>query len=894
MIRRGVVLVLLSCVALATAPLSAGAAQGAPDIDALRSARGPFDSAIPKPELVLGFYPGADFRLADWPTILDYLRQLDAASDRIELRDIGVSAEGQPLVVALISDPANLRDAERYRSISERLARARDLSDADAQALAVEGKAIVWIDSGLHATEVAHGQHAPELAYMLAAGHSDELQRMLRDVIVVLMPNMNPDGLNIVVDWYNQNLGTPFETAGLPVLYQKYSGHDNNRDWYMITQPETQAVAKQLYEVWYPQIVYNHHQTAPFPARIFVPPFADPSNPNIPPLVLRGIARVGNAITTRLESEGKAGAVSRLGFTAWWNGGMRTAPYFHNMVGILTETALFRYATPNFYPPNSLPDSFRDGASTRDPSINYPMPWPGGWWRLRDAVEYMLTASFATIDVGSRYREDWLLNIYRMGRDAVRRGATGSPAAWVIGPEQHDAGSAVELVNVLRRGGVEVNVADAPFEADGSAYPAGSFVVPAAQAFASYAADLLEPQNYPDRRLYPDGPPDPPYDIAGWTLPFQMGVDVDRIVAPFEASMERIDVPVTVPGRLEGQGSTYVLDPRSNASARAVNELLAAGHEVYRSSAPVDAGGVRLGPGALIVPDGPGVAARLAQLAEDNGLVIRSIARRPRGEGWLLRAPRVGLYEPWVASMDAGWTRFVLEGHGFGYDVLRDPQVRKGKLNDAYDVILLPSAGAEALIDGQRPGNMPAAYTGGLGDAGITALRRFVEAGGTLVTFDAAGALAIDRLGVPVSNPISALEREEFYCPGSLLRINVDNTHPVAFGMPSEATAVFVRSSGYEVVAKDGVGESSRTDVGDGESPVRVIASYAEGDLLESGWILGEEHLRGLGAAVEVPMGSGRIIMLGFRTHFRAQPHETFKLLFNSIFYGAAEAVSLP
>ena len=435
MIRRGVVLVLLSCVALATAPLSAGAAQGAPDIDALRSARGPFDPAIPKPESVLGFYPGADFRLADWPTILDYLRQLDAASDRIELRDIGVSAEGQPLVVALISDPANLRDAERYRSISERLARARDLSDADAQALAVESKAIVWIDSGLHATEVAHGQHAPELAYMLAAGHSDELQRMLRDVIVVLMPNMNPDGLNIVVDWYNQNLGTPFETAGLPVLYQKYSGHDNNRDWYMITQPRDagrcEAALRGLVS----------------PDRLQPPPNRSVSGADLRAAVRRpeqsehptaGAARhcprrQRDHHSPRVGGQGPA-RCRGLGFTAWWNGGMRTAPYFHNMVGILTETALFRYATPNFYPPNSLPDSFRDGASTRDPSINYPMPWPGGWWRLRDAVEYMLTASFATIDVGSRYREDWLLNIYRMGRDAVRRGATGSPAAWVIGP----------------------------------------------------------------------------------------------------------------------------------------------------------------------------------------------------------------------------------------------------------------------------------------------------------------------------------------------------------------------------------------------------------------------------------------------------------------------------
>ncbi len=880
-LRPGRALAVLATAVLGIAlPAAVQSAQLNSNIDALRAARGPFDASIPLPDSVLGFHPGADFQLADWPSILAYLRQLDQASDRMVLEQIGQSAEGQPLVLAIISSPENLARRDRYREIAERLARAEGLDEAAAEQLAQEGKAIVWVDSGLHATEVAHGQHAPEFAYMMVAGESAELQRMRDDVILLLMPNMNPDGLNIVANWYRQNLGTPYETARLPVLYQKYVGHDNNRDWYMITQPETRAVARQLYEVWYPQIVYNHHQSAPFPARIFVPPFDDPANPNIPPLVLRGIARVGTAITTRLESEGKTGAVSRLGFTAWWNGGMRTAPYFHNMVGILTETALFRYATPRFYPPDELPAEFRDGTSSREPSMKYPMPWPGGWWRLRDPVEYMLTASFGTVDVGSRYRHDWLMNIWRMGRAGIEAGAAGNPAGWVIAPQQHDAAAVAELVNVLGRGGIEVSVADEEFEADGRRYPAGTYVVSSAQAFRNYAVDLLEPQRYPDRRLYPGGPADPPYDMAGWTLPFQMGVRVDRIEAPFDAPSEPVAEPVRAEGRVIGSGNTFVLDPRSNNTASAINRLLAAGSEVYWSQSPVTVGDTALPAGTVLVSGESGIEARLAQIAEEEGVVIRAASRAPRGEGWQLRTPRIGLYEPWVASMDAGWTRFLLERYGFDYSVVRDPTMRKGDLIQEFDAIILPSTSVRALAEGHRAGTMPARYTGGLSDSGVQALRRFVDDAGTLIALDASSALLIERFDLPISDALSDLGRDEFFCPGSLLRLQVDNTRPIGFGMPSEATAFFVNSRGFELE--------------EGETGVRIIASYPDAELLESGWILGEEHLRSRVAVAEVPQGAGRIVLLGFRVQFRAQPHETFKLLFNSLFYAAAQPVVLP
>ena len=846
----------------------------------LRQRRGPFLAEVPRPESVLGFAPGTDFRLADWPAILAYLEALDGASDRIVLERIGESAEGQPLVLAIISSPENLRERERYRRIARRLALAEQVAEADARRLAREGKAVVWIDSGLHATEVAHGQHAPELAWIMVASENPEIRRIREEVILLLMPNMNPDGLNIVARWYRDNLGTPFETAPLPVLYHKYVGHDNNRDWYMLTQPETRAVTRQLYREWFPQIVYNHHQSAPFPARIFVPPFDEPANPNIPPLVLRGITRVGNAISTRLEAEGKAGAVSRLGFTAWWNGGMRTVPYFHNMVGILTETALYRYATPRFYAPDELPDTFRDGTSTREPSMKYPLPWPGGWWRLRDPIEYMLTASIATLDVAARDRQEWLLNIWRMGHEEIERGRAGHPAAWLLPPGQRDPGATARLLELLQRGGLRVERAVTEFTVDDRLYEAGTFVVPAAQAFRRYAVDLLEPQRYPDRRLYPGGPPQPPYDLAGWTLPLQMGVRVDRAEAPFEAATEPLSERWRPQGAVVGRGSSYVIDPRPNASIRAATRLLEGGATVYRLAEAVDADGERYPPGALVVPGEPGTAGRLSAIAEQEGLRVRAVSRRPRGRAWRLRMPRVAVYEPWVANIDAGWTRFLLEQYGFPYRVLRDARVRKGGLRAEFDVIVLPSAGLRALVQGHPAGRMPAAYVGGLGDRGVEALERFVRAGGTLVALDAAAALPIERFALPVENVLADVPQKEFFCPGSLLRIGVDTSHPVAYGLPEEATAFFVRSPAFAVAEEAG-------------EAVATVASYPDGGLLESGWILGEEKLRGRGAVLEVPHGRGRVLLLGFRVQFRAQPHETFKLLFNSLLYAAASAEEL-
>ncbi|MBI4512903.1 MAG: peptidase M14 [Gemmatimonadetes bacterium] len=837
----------------------------------------------PHPASVFGFEPGADHKLADYSAILEYFRALDAASARVREEEIGRSVLGRPLILAVISSEENLRQIERWRSISERLARAVGLSDEEARRLAGEGRAVVWIDGGLHATEVAGAQHTPLLAYTVATDTSQAMQRVRENVVLLLMPVMNPDGLDIVAEWYRRNLGTPYETADLPWLYHHYVGHDNNRDWYMITQPETEAVARILYHEWYPQIVYNHHQTGPFPARIFVPPFAEPVSPHIPPLVIRGVNLVGSAMANRFAREGKPGVVSRVVYNAWWNGGMRTAPYFHNMIGILTETALYEYATPRYYTPDSLPPTFRSAPtlSTVQPSTFYPDPWKGGWWRLRDAVDYMMTGSHALLEIAAARKDDWLYGIYQMGREAIEKGRAGNPFAYVIAPgEQWDAGEAVQLVNVLRRGGVEVHRATEPFQAGGREYPSGSYVVYAAQAFRPHVLDLLERQVYPDRRLYPGGPREPPYDIAGWTLPIQMGVAMRRVEEPFVARSEAVDVARVEPGQVVGHaGYGYLLSHRPNTSVLAVNRLLKDGERVGLAAAGFEAAGERFDAGTIVIRNGGRrTRQRIEALARDQGLEFVALARPPGVRVDDLRLPRVGLYGSWVANMDEGWTRWILDRYEFPFDRLRDTDLRRGNLH-RYDAIILASQDPFRILGGHTPGTMPPEYVGGLGPEGAAALKRYVQAGGSLVALDSAADFAIAQFGLPVENSAARVPRDSFYIPGSLVALRLNTAHALAYGMPDSAAAFFVESRAFKLVKPAG-GETGRA-----QGPqVEVVARYGDGDPLLSGWAVGaERYLAGNPAVVRVPLGKGSVVLIGFRAQFRGQPRATFKLLFNAL-----------
>jgi hypothetical protein len=765
-------------------------------------------TTLPTPAAIFGFEPGTDRKLADYDQIVRYFKALDAATDRVKLFEIGKTAEGREMILSAISSEANMARLDRYREIARRLADSRGLTDEQARALAQEGRTIVWLDMGLHATEVAHAQVSAEVALMIAGGETDELRRLRDNAIVLLMPVMNPDGLDIVTKWYRSNVGTPFETSPLPVLYQKHAGHDNNRDWFMQNLPETRNVTRQLYQEWFPQILYNHHQSGQTSPRIWTPPMDDPVNPNMHPLVNRGISLLGVGIMQRLEQEGKRGAQGYSTYSNWWNGGMRSTPCFHNVVGILTETASGRYATPVEMSETQLPARLGSGENAMEPSTWNPSPWKGGRWRIRDQMDYMVTATMAVMRLAADYREDWLYNRYQMARDQIAAGRRGKPYAYVIPAGQRDWPTAVRMAEILYLGAVELHRAPAAFTAGGSSYPAGSLVVLMAQPHRGYAKDLLEPQRHPDRRDGPNGPPKRPYDMAGWTLPYQMGVRADMIPDAFDARLERV------------------------TDFAAITKEAAA--------APASAG---------------------------TPLSVTERVRELTAAG---RAPRVGLYKSWVASMDEGWARFVLEQFSVPYQSVRDKDVRAGNLRARFDAIVLPDQSAKEIIEGHAAGTMPAEYVGGIGVEGVASLKAFVESGGTLIAIDGATDVAIQQFGLPVRNAIEGVRNTEFYCPGSLLRLSVDTSNPLMTGVSDGQAAFFVNGRAFEVEA--GAGDR-----------VRVPARYAAKDLLMSGWINGESKIAGKAAVVEASLGRGKVVLVGFGPYFRGQPHGTFRILFNPI-----------
>ena len=825
---------------------------------------------VPHPSDIFGFMPGDDYKLATYDQMLEYYQALDEASPRVMMREIGTSVLGEPLLLLFISSRSNLRRLDRWRETSEKLARAR-ISDAEARELADEGKAIIWIDGGLHATEVAGAQMTPLLAYRVATEESPEMKHIRENTILLLMPVMNPDGLDIIANWYEHTVGGPFEATRPPWLYHFYVGHDNNRDWFMNNMPESKAVTEVLYNEWYPQIVYNHHQTSPANTRIFIPPFSNPLNPRIHPGVVTGVNIVGTTMANRFAMKKMPGVVSGITFSMWWNGGMRTVPYFHNMIGILTEVA---HATPSprYYAPDSMPSTVAGGLSAEGTNIWYADPWEGGESRFSDPVRYMITASMAGLRLAADMRSHWLYNIYLMGRDAIEDSTNHVPKAYIIPARQWNQGEERSLVNILRIGGIEiVQSADSIHHEDHSFAP-GSFFIDASQAFRPYLLDLMEKQEYPDGRSTP-------YDLAGWTLPEQMGVDVVRIMSD---SFTVSGIPVTAPlpyapGSVSGTGNVYTYSHNPNQSIAVTNRLLAADHSV----GIITDSSSQYAPGTFVVTtDNPDA---LEAEAISSGISFEAV------DGEMLATEslspsKVGLYKTWVANMDEGWTRWLLGTYDFDVDSLHDADIQAGNL-EHYDTIILPDQNPSSLLNGHREGFMPPEYVGGLGLEGSLQLQRYVEGGGTLVALDRASDFVINLFGLPVENVVDGVSSNSFFIPGSLIQINVDTTHPLAHGMEPKAAAYFVRSRAFRTIERSGMGEGGQMELTPSPPPpVSVIATYAEDDILISGWERGAaEYIAGQAAMMEVDVGEGRVILFGFRPQFRGQPRGTYKLFFNAL-----------
>jgi hypothetical protein len=827
---------------------------------------GRLQGQIPTPTSVLGHTPGDDFYLANYEESVKYFHVLASSSDRMKMFTVGKTTQGRDIEVAVISSPENLARLDESKKIARQLATADGLNDEQARKLAHDSKVIVHIDGGLHSSEVAGGQHSIALAYKLVSAKNDpEIDTILSNVILVLWPTLNPDGQDMIVSWYRQNLGTKYEVAPMPWLYQEYVGHDNNRDGYMMNMKEEQVVTKTEIE-YSPVIFYCQHQTAPFPARIWIPPFADPISSNVSPYVRSWLNVIGTNMAAYLDQHNMPGAIHESRFDNWYAGFTDWAGVFRNEISFFTETALYRYATPRFYTVDEFPKEFQDLRAL----TMYSTPWVSGWWHLKDAVDYMVGGSMSVLDLAAKNHETLLYNRYQAARDNIHR--TEPPFAYVISDRQADVPEAGLLAQKMIDNGLDVYQTKPGFKANGIEYPAGSWVIPMDQPFSPMAKELMERQVYPAAATGETAVgAHLPYDITGWTLPLQMGVSADTVLDPMDQSqrvlMTKIDHVKLPVAQVAGDGSVFVVSHKPNAAFQLVNGVLAQGGSVALAPDPVKtAEGMEKG---AFVISGIGHSA-MTELATKFSVGAVATASAPTHLIPIKKA-RIGLYRPWNASIDEGWTRWILENYSFEPKSVYNADIRSAGLRSRYDVIIIPDMNSNQLMNGFRVGSVPGQYAGGIEQDGLNNLREFVQLGGTLVAFNQSASSLIPVLSLPVRNVLQGLGNDKFYCAGSLLRVEMQHPDvPINFGVPMSPVVMFERGPAFETLP--------------GFKGV-VLAKYAkETDPLESGMVIHSEILHDKVAALQLSYGRGRILLYGFKPQQRAQAHGTYRYLFNALY----------
>ncbi|HET6956315.1 MAG TPA: M14 metallopeptidase family protein [Vicinamibacterales bacterium] len=911
-------------------------------------------SKITSPKDQFGWAVGDDYRLVNYTQYTDYLKKLQAQSERMIVTDIGKTEEGRTEFTAIITSPENQRKLPMIKAANRRLALAENLTDEQAHVLAREGKTVVWIDGGLHATEVLGAQQLIETIYRLNTRSDPETLRILNDV-VILCTLVNPDGMELVSNWYMREADEKKRTtAGIPRLYQKYIGHDDNRDFYMMNMSESVNANKMMYREWFPAIMYNHHQTGPEGAVLFAPPFRDPFNYNFDPLIPLGIDTVGAAIHSRLAAEGKPGAVMRTGapYSTWFNGGIRTTSYFHNQIGILTESI-----------GNPTPVEIPFVLDMQLPRADVPNPIQPRTFYFREAIEYSITMNYAILDLASKRHEDFLFNMYKMAKNAIEKGGRDSwtihpkridaareaieaaqagasrsnenigprggrgggfgrggapiaiyenvlhdpkmrdPRGFILPADQPDFLTATKFVNTLIKAGVFVDRATAPFTVAGRQYPAGSYVVKSAQPFRAHLMDMFEPQDHPDDIPYPGGAPRPPYDVTGYNIAYSMGIKFDRILDAFDGPFERIPDLAPVPQGKVAQapaGGGYLLSHEVNDAFVAVNRLLKANEEVYWLKSAVSANGKAYPVGTMFIPAKATTLPILQKAASDKGLTFDAVAARPAGDALKLKPMRIGLWDQYGGSMPSGWTRWLFEQYEFPFEVVFPGTLDAGNLNAKYDVLIFVDGGIPERDGGGRGGfggqpsadSIPAEFRDRLGRVTVSKtvpeLKKFAENGGTVLTIGGSTSLG-HHLGLPIRDALvervaggaeRQLPREKYYIPGSILEARIDNTQPLAYGMGEHAMVFYDESPAFrlqpEAAAKG----------------VRPIAWYDSPTPLRSGWAWGQQYLDQAVSIVEAQVGKGHVVLFGNEVNWRGQPHGTFKLLFNGIYYGGATTAS--
>lgn len=897
--------------------------------------------AVPTPKEHFGFNIGDDYKLATYTQTEAYFKKL-SASDRTKLVDIGLTEEGRHQYMLIVSSPENIKNLDHYKEISQKLAHAEDITEEQAHALAAEGKAVVWIDGGLHATEVVGAHQLIETMYQFVSRKDPETLRIL-DQVIILFSQVNPDGQELVSDWYMREKDTLKRKTNIPRLYEKYIGHDNNRDFFMMNMKETQNISRQQYVEWTPQIIYNHHQAGPPGSVLAGPPYRDPFNYVFDPLIVTSLDAVGAAMNNRLNLENKPGYTQRSGssYSTWWNGGLRTTPYFHNMIGLLTE--IIGGPTPAEVPlvPQRL-----------IPNMATPNPVTPQKWHFRQSIDYSVSLNYAVLNYALHVREDLLYGIYHMGRNSIeagsrdnwslspkridsinnaykkgqsiaRQGETAGterggvrlgtldsiplkyfnmvlkdptlrdPRGYIIPVDQADFPTAARFVNALIRSGILVHKATADFSVAGKKYPAGSFIVKTAQAFRPHVLDMFEPQDHPNDFLYPGGPPIRPYDAAGWTLAYEMGVKFDRLLESFDGPFQRIPYGElqSPKGKMIASSTGYLLDAQANNAFIIVNDLLKAGVEVFRLPKGVPG---KPQNGTFFIPAaGKSV---LDKSAVDLGLVVSGISKRP-ADAVKVSPMRIAIWDSYGGSIPSGWVRWLMEQYHFPAKVIYTQEINAGNLRSKYDVIIFvtgaippigrstTASGGEGFARDPKPEEIPAEFRSTLGrisaDTSVPQIKNFLQAGGTVVTVGSSANLAY-HLALPVRNALvemtgnaqeRALPGEKFYIPGSILRMSIDSTQPANYGMPSSCDVYFDASPVFNL-APDAISKGE----------VLPLAWFNTNKPLRSGWAWGQEYLQNGVSAFVAHVGTGKLYAFGPEITFRGQTNGTFKLLFNQLY----------
>jgi Zinc carboxypeptidase len=878
----------------------------------LSAAAGVAQQHVTSPEAAFGFKPGTDRKLADWNELTAYFKKLSTESRRINYEELGKTTEGRPFIAVTISSADNIAHLAHYKEIQKKLADPRTISPEESKRLIAEGKTVLVVTCNVHSTEIASAQSATEFAYQLATGDTPRIHSILDNVIIVLVPSLNPDGEQLVVDWYKKYLGTPYEGSGPVVLWHHYVGHDDNRDWSSFTQVETRLAVEKVINPWHPQILYDLHQMGSNGPRIYLPPWVDPIDPNVDPILVESMNALGTNTALEIGQTGKQGVLVH-GVYDFWSP-LRDYIALHNGLRVLTESASVDIASPIDIPFEKLDHGI--GYDAKVAAWNFPDPWKGGQWHLSDIVDYQLDAFFSIANNAAAYRERYLNNFYQIGVRAVNR--KSGPYAYVIPADQKDSATTARLINILRTGEVDVEEATSGFDADGKHYPSGSYIVRLAQPYGGFAKTLLEIQDYPNIPEYPGGPLQRPYDVTAQTLPLLFGVTAFPVNDTITVASSKVDVVKAAQGHFSksSNGNGYLIADGTNSSLYALFALLAKNVQANRLT------GGGYDPGTIYIPQQEGLDAKLTAIAEKFPVDIRAADSAPTGSALLVHLPRIGLYQSWVPSMDEGWTRWIFDQNGIPYTRLVDADIRKGNLNERFDVILIPDNSPRAITAGRRGnggesaggpataptgGNgenrkaaqrasgaasasdvrtsgddaprgpqIPPEFKGGLGEEGVASLKAFTVAGGTVVTLNNASEIYMDKDAGKVVNALDAVDKKAFFVPGSILQVSVDPTNPIAFGSTPTVPIFYENGPTFKV-----------------NGNAHSVAFFATDKPLLSGWILGGQFLKGTSVIAEEPTGKGRVILFGFRPQYRAQSEVTYKFLFNALLYSSSSAVTL-